>query len=247
MIGLKDFLKRAFITRKCILCGDVIDYERETPFCDECLPEWLNNLDFMCVKCGFDCDFCTCLPERVREISHLSTFGVFYTPKASTPVNRIVYKMKREHNFPTIRFCAKILAKKVVKSFAKNGTSYKDFVITYPARRKKSIIKYGYDHAELLAKELSKFLRLEYVKVFKNLGAEEQKALTKTQRFSNASGAYEIIKGANVKNKKFLIVDDVMTSGATLNICSKMLLSEGASAVVPIAFAKDTKTTNSSN
>ena len=35
MIKLKDFLKRAFITRKCILCGDVIDYKRDAPFCDE--------------------------------------------------------------------------------------------------------------------------------------------------------------------------------------------------------------------
>ncbi len=242
MIGLKEFLKRAFITRKCILCGDVIDYDREAPFCDECLPEWLNNLDCMCTTCGFDCDFCTCLPERVREISPLSTFGVFYTPKVSTPVNRIVYKMKREYNLPTIRYCAKVLAKKVVKSFAKNGAHYRDFVITYPPRRKKSVSKYGYDHAELLAREIGRLLNLETIKTFKNLGAEEQKSLTKTQRFANASGAYALLDGINIKNKKILIVDDVMTSGATLSICSKMLLLEGASTVVPIAFAKDTKT-----
>lgn len=246
MIKLKDFLKRAFITRKCILCGDVIDYKRDAPFCDECLPEWLNNLDSMCLKCGFDCDFCTCLPERVREISHLSAFGVFYSPKLSTPVNRIVYRMKRDYNLPTIRYCAKVLVKKIVKSFAKNGVSYKGFVVTYPPRRKKAVSKYGYDHAELLAKEVAKLLKLDIVKAFKNIGAEEQKALTKTQRFANASGAYALLDNISLKNKKFLIVDDVMTSGATLNICSRMLLSNGASAVVPVAFAKDTKT-NSDN
>ncbi len=245
MIHLGKIIKRAFITRKCILCGDVIDYERESPFCDECLPEWLKNLDVMCSRCGFDCDFCTCLPERVREISPLSTFGAFYTPNASTPVNRIVYKMKREYNLPTIRFCAKFLAKKVIKSCVKNGISYKDFVVTYPARRKKSASKYGYDHAELLAKELARLLNLDFIRTFKNVGKEEQKTLTRAERYANASGSYALFDRIDVKNKKIFIVDDVMTSGATLNICSKMLISAGASMVVPLAFAKDTpKNTN---
>ena len=41
---ISQILKRAFIVRKCILCGEVIDYDRKAPFCDECTSLWLANL-----------------------------------------------------------------------------------------------------------------------------------------------------------------------------------------------------------
>ena len=238
---VSELLKRTFFTRKCILCNDVIDYDFELPFCEECYEQWLVNLDFMCVKCGMDSDYCTCLPDRIKEINpSLSTFGVFYSPGAETPVNRLVYSLKRDYNMENIRFCAKILAKKVLKKCFSTGVNYKDFIVTYPPRRKKPAIKYGYDHAQLLAREFAKILGLKVVKAFKNVGKEEQKSLTKSGRLSNAAESYELLENVDVKNKSIFIVDDVMTSGATLNICSKMLLLSGAKVVAPVAFAKDT-------
>lgn len=236
-----EILKRSFITRKCVLCGEVIEYDLEAPFCEECQPQWFANLDIMCAKCGLDCDYCTCLPDRIREINpSLATFGVFYTPRISTPVNRLVYILKREYNFEAVRFCAKILAKKVISKCVSQGVSYKDFVVTYPPRRKSSVIKYGYDHARLLAKAFAKTLGIELIDTFKNVGKEEQKSLTKSGRLSNAAESYELLNDIDVKGKSIFIVDDVMTSGATLNVCSKILLLEGARTVAPVAFAKDT-------
>ena len=55
---VNEVLKRAFLPRLCILCGDVIDYDLDEPFCDKCRVEWLKNLDIMCDDCGFDCDIC---------------------------------------------------------------------------------------------------------------------------------------------------------------------------------------------
>ena len=237
-----EILKRAFITRKCILCKDVIDYDSKEPFCENCKIEWLNNLDIMCSKCGFDCDYCTCLPEKVREINHsIAAFGVFYTPDASTPVNRIVYKLKRDYNLETIRFCAEIIYRKILKLCAKYGINYREFVITFPPRRDHSVFKYGYDHAKLLANELSKKIGVRVEEYFDNVGSKEQKTLTKNDRLSNAAESYALFDDADVKGKSIFIVDDVMTSGATLNVCSRMLLLEGAKCVIPVTFAKDMK------
>ena len=244
---IRQILKRAFIVRKCIICGEAIDYDRQTPICDECLPQWLTNLDLMCIKCGFDCDYCTCLPDKIREINRsIATFGVFYSPNLITPVNRVVYKLKRNYNFEVIRFCASIMRKKAIKLCAKNSINYTKFIVAFPERRKGAIQKYGYDHARLLAKEFAKIMDLELVDCIKNIGKDEQKSLSKSDRIFNAMNSFKIKEGVDVKGKSIFLVDDVMTSGATLNVCARLLLLEGAKQVIPITFAKDTKT-NTSN
>ncbi len=237
-----QILKRAFIVRKCILCGDPVDYDREAPICDECIPEWLSNLDMMCAKCGFDADYCTCLPDKVREINHsIATFGVFYMPNYETPVNKIVYKLKRNYNFEVIKFCAGVMRKKTIKLCAKNSINYRNFIVTYPPRRKKAVNNYGYDHAQLLAKEFAKRMRLKLVPCFKNIGSKEQKTLTKNDRLLNAVKSFEPLDEINVKDRNIFLIDDVMTSGATLNVCARILIQKGAKQVIPVTFAKDTK------
>lgn len=244
---ISQILEKIFMPRKCILCDDLVEHESSVPFCEECSLEWLSNLDMLCEKCGFDCDYCTCLPDKVREISSsLATFGVFYTPNVQTPANRVVYRLKRDYNFEVIRFCAEIMHKKIIKLCAKHSINYKDFVVTYPNRRRKSERKYGYDHAKLLAKELAKKLGVDVIECFENVGKKEQKALDKTDRLHNASESYILIDNIDIKGKSIFLVDDVMTSGATLNICAKKLIFAGAKRVIPVAFAKDTKP-NTSN
>lgn len=237
---IREILKRAFITRQCILCKDVIDYDLEMPFCDSCMTEWLANLDIMCDTCGFDAENCICLPEAVREINHsVASFGVFYTPKAMTPVNRIVYRLKRDYKIEVIRFCANIIYQRALSLCKKYKIDPSEFLVTFPPRRRDSVAKYGYDHAELLAKEFARLMGLELINVFENVGKEEQKTLTKKQRLANAAASFELLEGLSLKGKSLFLIDDVMTSGATLNVCARMLRYKGVKTIIPITFAKD--------
>ena len=239
---VKEILKRAFIPRACILCGNVIDYELEEPFCDECQIEWLKNLDIMCDTCGFDSENCICLPEKVREINHsIASFGVFYTPSEMTPVNRIVYRLKRDYRLEVINLCADIICKRAISLCEKYKIDYTNFLVTYPPRRYDSVVKYGYDHAQLLAKEFARKMGLELLDAFENVGEAEQKTLTREQRLKNAARSFELIDGLNLKGKSVFLIDDVMTSGATLNVCARMLRHVGVKSVIPITFAKDNK------
>lgn len=235
-----EIFKRAFLPRVCLLCDEVIDYDRKEPLCDECSATWLASLDLMCPKCGFDSDYCSCLPERIREINNsIACFGVFYTPKVENPANRIVYILKRENYKEAFEFAADIIYKKLIKLCAKHSINYKNFIITFPARRRKSVIKYGYDHAFVLAKTLARKMGIEVYKCFKNNSDKEQKTLSRSDRFANASSTYKMYDEADVSGKNVFIVDDVMTSGATLNVCARLLLEKGARCVIPVTFAKD--------
>lgn len=237
---ISEIIRQAFVPRICLFCEEPIDYDQEIPICEDCLPDWLANLDMMCDECGFDSESCICLPEMVREINHsIAGFGVFYTPKLLTPVNQVVYMVKREYNIDAMRFCANIMYKTALRLCAKHGVKYNDFVVTFPPRRERAEIKYGYDHAKMLAQFFAEKMNLKVEEFFENTGIKEQKTLDRAGRAENAKRSYVLLDDIDVKGKNVFIIDDVMTSGSTLNRCARLLRKKGAKQIIPITFAKD--------
>lgn len=240
---LLEFLKQSFITRKCVICDEPIDYERRLPICNRCNDEWLQHLDKLCIKCGYDCDYCTCVPPVfARKTARVPIIScVFYIPANGSPVNNIVFKLKREYMKNIVDFCAELMKEKTISVCKRNNIDYRNFAVTYPTRRKSGKIKYGYDHTELLAKAFAKKLGIECIKCFENVGKSEQKSLGKGDRVLNAAGSYRI-KDISLKNKNFFLVDDIITTGATAKVCMELLRTQGANTVIPVVYAKDTKT-----
>jgi len=98
----------------------------------------------------------------------------------------------------------------------------------------------GYDQAMLLA--LATALELDDVAVEtlkKHKDVQAQSELGgKDERSANISGAYEVTDTELIAGKRVLIIDDVVTTGSTLNECAKKLLSAGASSVICAALAR---------
>lgn len=235
-----EMLKRAFVTRLCILCyEEAVDYNRKYPICDDCIKYWINHSDLLCPKCGYDAEYCTCTKGRNLNKTDMLIFATFYQSGSNNPINKIVYRLKRDYNREVFLFCAEVMKEKTVKIFKKHNMSYDDYVVTFAPRRKDSIIRYGYDHSEEIAKYFAQKLGLKEFKTLKNIGKKEQKQLDKVRRLENAKKSYEFISSADVKNKKVFLIDDVITSGSTINVCANILKENGASIVIPVCYAKD--------
>ena len=97
----------------------------------------------------------------------------------------------------------------------------------------------GYDQAELLCREIGKQLGLEPVRTLRKIrNAPAQSTLADAaQRRANVSGAYRADHPERFSGKRILIIDDIVTTGATLAACSQTLLLSGAAGVVYAAFA----------
>ena len=236
---LLEYLRRSFIVRKCVVCENPIDYDRKTSICDECQKYWLSALDILCDKCGYESEYCICSNKVLSKYVDFFTFCIFYKSDSFNPVNGIVYKLKRDYNDEVFSFCAELMKNKALKVFSKQNMSIHDFYVTYPARRKKGIVKYGDDHAKVMSKYCAGKLGLKTLDCFKNLGKAEQKSLNKNERFANARESYRLIDGIDVKGKNFIIIDDVLTSGATVSACASILKENGANRIVSVCFAKD--------
>ena len=97
----------------------------------------------------------------------------------------------------------------------------------------------GYNQAALLAQPLSLGLKVAYKPkaIYRSLETQSQVGLTLLQRRENVQGAFAA-KGKEINGKNILVVDDVSTSGATLNACSDALLSAGANKVYGLTLAR---------
>ena len=115
-----------------------------------------------------------------------------------------------------------------------------DIIIPVPISKKR-IKKRGYNQSKLITKELANILNIKYeanilIKTKNNI---QQSFLNKQQRKQNVKGVYKIKNKHKILNKNILLVDDIYTTGATLNECAKVLKESGAQKIDVFTIAKD--------
>ena len=94
---------------------------------------------------------------------------------------------------------------------------------------KNQLRKRGYNQSELLAKEVSGLLNLQYQKLLiKTKDNQPQHTLGQTQRRNNVKGVYKAVNTECIQDKTVLLIDDVLTTGYTLGECCKVLRKAGA-------------------
>ena len=104
----------------------------------------------------------------------------------------------------------------------------------------------GYDQAEVLAKALAEELHCPVVRTLKKVRHNSKQSKTKdaAQRRANVLGVYRAYKPERYAGKRILVVDDVLTTGATLAECGKILRISGAGDLVCAVIAATEKQTN---
>ncbi|HHX23672.1 MAG TPA: ComF family protein, partial [Thermoanaerobacterales bacterium] len=130
---------------------------------------------------------------------------------------------------------AKLMVK-VIKE--QNYTSEFDSIV-YTPMSKSSMRQRGYNQAKLLAKVVAKELDCEFINnaLFKIKETLPQRELTRYKRQQNLKNAFEINQNVNIKGKTILIVDDIYTTGATIDECAKVLIKNGAKKVYSATIA----------
>ena len=130
--------------------------------------------------------------------------------------------------------------KNMEKSF-ENLKKY-DIMIIVPISKQRKRDR-GYNQSKLLAKEISKIIKVPIQPkiLYKVKNTVPQSSLNKKQREENAKGVYEVKNISKLNNKKILIIDDIYTTGSTVNECAKALIEKGIekSQIGVLTIAKD--------
>lgn len=116
-----------------------------------------------------------------------------------------------------------------------------DIIIPVPISKKRKQ-KRGYNQSELIAKKIAQNMNeMEYANqvLYKIRETIPQSKLDKKKRAQNLVDAYIVKNSEIVKNKKVILLDDIYTTGSTVNECSRVLIEAGAKEIGVLTLAKD--------
>lgn len=147
----------------------------------------------------------------------------------------IKYKFN-EKSYLYKMFCEIIIKNKNACEFLE---SY-DIIIPVPMNKKKKR-KRGYNQTELIAKEIAKYfdIQVDIKSLIKEKHTPMQSSLGKNERIKNVQNVYKVLYPEKIKGKNVLLLDDIYTTGATIDECKKMLQQAGTKKVGVFIIAKD--------
>ena len=213
MYGLIDWLLDLLYPPKCMFCGTFVE-STEHPLCG---------------KCALD------LPEFDGPLKTVPYFEKVVAPfYYEEPVRDAVLRFKFRGMTPYAPLFAKWIA---VWVRDKLDGEY-DLISWVPCSPYRKWTR-GYDQAEVLAKALAAELGTEVVGTLKKIKHNRQQSKTRdaSRRRANVLGAYCPLQPEQIAGKRILLVDDVLTTGATLSECGKTLRLAGSGELVCAVLA----------
>lgn len=161
-------------------------------------------------------------------------------------LRQFIHLLKYEH----VRSAAKVLGQWTALAADGLLEELGDRVVVVPVPlHKAKFVERGFNQSELIAqsavRELARVapgkFELDVRVLIRRRRTESQVGMTLEQRRTNLKGAFEVRERESIRGREVLLVDDVMTTGATVNECSRVLLKAGATRVWVATAARAVK------
>ena len=214
------WLKELLFPPKCILCRKLLTKD-ELDLCRECrveAPEY---------------------PQGKLKIQFLDSFAAIWYYEGDVRRSLLRYKFYGARHYA--ESYGRILGMKVLRGYPEGF----DMLTWVPISRLRKLRR-GYDQVELLAKAVGRELGMEPVPLLRKIrnNPPQSGIVGQAQRRANVLGIYRMAENVQVEGKRILLLDDILTTGATAGECARVLLTEGAAEVhcaVVAAAGKNTK------
>lgn len=181
-----------------------------------------------CLKCGKQIDSeeesfcCDCTKRRHAFVQGIGVWG--YTKEISRSIYAFKYHNQRDF--------ARIYAEELYRCCGNIINEWHAQVLIPVPLHKDRMRKRGYNQAQLIAKELGRLINLptDETLLVRNRKTQPQKELNDKERVKNLENAFKIQRNV-VEYKKAILVDDIYTTGTTVDACAKVLIAHGVESV----------------
>lgn len=231
---------------KCVCCEDLISLNEKTPLCDICKAKWEQEKTVCRERAGGLAVKRLDTSVSADEASGYVMYLVNYKPDKNYDVaNSLILHLKDYADKKTVAFVAEELFHMIREGaplVAGGEDKLSDAVIAWIPRSKASIRECGFDHMERVAAALSKrlFIKAEPILLRKGT-ALEQKHLGARERTENAKASMYVNPSADLSGKTVLLIDDIVTTGASLGVGASLILESGATQVICAVLASTQK------
>ena len=208
-----DFI-RLLYPNTCTGCGNDL-YKSKNLLCWRCIKEL--------PKTGFEMhadNFTSGIFYGRLQLEH--AFSWLFFNKGSL-TQHLIHQIKYRRNLDLGKYMGQLMAQSMLESGMYNDI---DILVPLPLNKKKMRIR-GYNQSMLLCEGMAEVLQkpVETVAVLRNRFTETQTHKTRLERLDNVDQVFGINDGHLLENKHALLVDDVITTGATMEACGLALLS----------------------
>ncbi|WLI29036.1 ComF family protein [Pseudomonas rhodesiae] len=222
----------------CLICDETT--ESALCVCNVCeteLPWLLDQCDVCALPLpmeGLTCGQCQKKPPAFKQVIAPWSY--------SFPVDSLISRFKHQARWPLGHMLARLLAQHVQHRFDNTDLTRPDCLLPVPLARKR-LRERGYNQALMLARWLSQDLGIAHDEqlLLRPHETLAQQALDAKTRQRNLRGAFALCANAQVQDRHFALVDDVLTTGATAHSLSRLLISAGARQVDVYCLARTPK------
>ncbi len=236
-----DAIASVFFPGPCRICDNPLLTASRVPICPDCLASFERIREPMCQCCGRP--FASPVAaEAATPLCRLcrSEFYAFDRARSYAIYNDALSGAMVLLKYEEVTRLGGWFAERLAEVVSAEAEEWRaDVVVPVPLHRERQRER-GYNQAELIARPLAKRLHVE-------LGARilvrtkprpPQLVLSRSEHWKSVRGAYATRKGQQVDKLRVLLVDDVLTTGATLDACARALKAAGAAAVLGLTVGR---------
>jgi competence protein ComFC len=238
LLELKDDILDFVYPQHCAICKQHLKRE-ERDVCEVCWNSLVTLPDPFCPYCrsfyepgDTKCSFCestgrTTEDHKIFMVRSLGRFDDYY--------KELIHRFKYGKKIPLGKRLAQRLGVTINGDYSLLES---DFLIPVPLHKSRYRER-GFNQSEVLAEEVSKITGISVLKsgLKRRKNTKDQTNLSPQQREENVRGAFAVTQPEMIKGKGIILVDDVITTGATLSECARMLKQAGAEKILGMTIA----------
>jgi ComF family protein len=231
--GIYNIVHEVFFPSRCLLCGELLlfQHKRGTGLCNECLPSLTLIQGKRCEQCSLPLisEQGTCLRCRERSyhfIRHSALFRYKGVPK------ELIYYYKFRKKYSLARLFSRLLHQEILNKYENIP------VVPVPSREGMFFTKKE-NHLNPLIKRLKKDYHRRIISCLVRRGSTPQKTLSFQERVQNLRGNIIMKKSMLQGIEQVILFDDIFTTGATADECSRVLKENGVTSVYSVSLAID--------
>ncbi len=232
---VKDYLLNIISPPRCISCNRRLPVDSTAMFCFDCSKDYFLNNGATCDICGRpisrdrDNTCANCKSEKLYYIKNVSRYQ--YKGCVKSAIQNMKFKKRC--------WIAYKFGEALCKTIKEKYSDIKFDMILYvpmsPIKEMSRGFNQSYEIASIVSEKLN--IPVNNKILLKKAGVKTQSGLNRKDRLANIKNAFVVINSQNLTDKTVLLIDDVYTTGSTVNECAKTLKKNGALAVYAATLA----------
>ncbi len=243
MNRLLEKLLDIIFPRKCMNCGEIFPFNSSVHgLCDMCMKIYEKPTGNQCVQCGREIhdDSTHCYSCIKYKGGKLFKDNIFYFEnnfpifKYNDITKISIFELKYSKNMYVIEGFKRLIENRITDyDFSKI-----DMIIPVPMHKDKEKSR-GFNQAKIFAKIISDLSGIPYddTSIIRTVNTTVQSNKSLQKRYENLEDCFTVPNPSSIKDKSILLVDDIFTSGSTINMSSKELVKNGVKKVFSMTIS----------